>query len=85
MTPDVFLSAFAMVCSVPVVITAMVLISRQISQRRLSSNAAAQEELVRRLERIERTVDGTAVEVERLAEANRFVAKLLAEKSETPH
>jgi len=34
-----------------------------------------------RLERIEQVVEVTAVEVERLAEANRFLAKLLAERT----
>jgi len=32
------------------------------------------------LARIEQTVEVTAVEVERIAEANRFIAKLLAER-----
>ena len=36
--------------------------------------------LVERLERIEMMVETTAVEVERIAEANRFVAKLLADR-----
>ena len=38
----------------------------------------------RRLERIEQAVETTAVEVERLAESNRFLTKLLAEKSSAP-
>ena len=84
MPPEVFLTAFAMVCTVPVLITGMVLLYRHASQRRVSSNAADSGELLRRLERIEQTVDSTAIEVERLAESNRFVAKLLTEKSETP-
>jgi len=82
MPPDVFLTALAMFCSVPVLITGMVLVSRYFSQRRLTSNAQTSEDVMRHLERIEQTVDATALEVERLAEANRFVAKLLAEKSE---
>lgn len=35
-----------------------------------------------RLERIENTVEATALEVERIAEANRFMAKLLAESKQ---
>jgi hypothetical protein len=42
------------------------------------------DEVLRRLERIEQIVDTTAIEVERLAESNRFVAKLLAQRTETP-
>jgi hypothetical protein len=38
-------------------------------------------EVLDRLENIEHTVESTAIEVERLAEANRFMAKLLAERS----
>jgi hypothetical protein len=34
-----------------------------------------------RLERIEQTVDVTAVEVERISEANRFMSKLLADRA----
>ena len=36
--------------------------------------------MAERLERIEMMVETTAVEVERIAEANRFVAKLLADR-----
>ncbi|MEK7401788.1 MAG: hypothetical protein AABZ80_05435, partial [Gemmatimonadota bacterium] len=75
MTPYMFLGGFAMVCSVPVLIAAMVLISRHISQRRLSLSATERDEIVRRLDRIELGVDAAMVEIERVAEANRFVAK----------
>ncbi len=40
--------------------------------------------LAERLDRIENAVETTALEVERIAEANRFMAKLLAERSTTP-
>jgi hypothetical protein len=43
---------------------------------------AVQRRDARRLERIEQTVDATAIEVERLGESNRFVAKLLADKTD---
>lgn len=80
MPPYMFLSGLAIVCSVPVLITAMLLISRHISQRRRSLGAADSADIVRRLERIEQSVEASAVEVERLAESNRFVARLLTEK-----
>lgn len=69
-------------CSTAVVITAMMLISRHISQRRLSSQALPNDEIASRLERIEQTVETTAIEVERLAESSRFVTKLLAGKTD---
>lgn len=68
-------------CGSAVLITAMLLISRHISLRRLSSQALPNAEIVSRLERIEQTVETTAIEVERLAESSRFVTKLLADKT----
>lgn len=38
-------------------------------------------ELLERLDRIEAAVETTALEVERISEANRFMAKLLADRS----
>jgi hypothetical protein len=37
-----------------------------------------------RLERIEMIVEATAIEVERISEANRFMAKLIAERTGAP-
>ena len=74
----------AVFCSAAVLLTAMKLISQHLAQRRVSSSSAPNDEVLRRLERIEQIVDTVAVEVERLAETNRFVTKLLAEKPGTP-
>jgi hypothetical protein len=38
--------------------------------------------LEQRMERIEQSIDAVAVEVERVSESQRFVTKLLAERSE---
>jgi hypothetical protein len=43
---------------------------------------ASADGLTDRLERIEQTVEATAIEVERISEANRFMAKLLADRAE---
>ena len=48
------------------------------------SLAVSTSELRERLERIESAVEATALEVERVSEANRFVAKLLADRSSVP-
>jgi hypothetical protein len=80
MPPIIFLAGI--MCGSAVVITAMLLISRHISQRRLSSQALPNAEIVARLERIEQTVETTAIEVERLSESSRFVTKLLVGKAE---
>lgn len=84
--PQIYLviPVIGMLCGTAVLLTVMRLISDHFSQRRLSSTAAPNDEIMQRLERIEQIVDTTAIEVERLAESNRFVAKLLAEKSGTP-
>ncbi len=78
--PPIIPLAFV-VCTTTVVITAMALISRHISQRRISPRTMSDDEIARRLERIEQIVESTAIEVERVAESNRFVAKLLADKT----
>jgi hypothetical protein len=69
-------------CGSAVLITAMLLISRHISLRRLSSQALPNAEITARLERIEQTVETTAIEVERLAESSRYMTKLLARETD---
>jgi hypothetical protein len=80
MPPIIFLAGI--MCSTAVAITAMLLISRHISLRRLSSRSIPNDEIAARLERIEQIVETTAIEVERLAESSRFVTKLLAGDAE---
>ena len=45
---------------------------------------APTDDLAERLARIESTVEATALEVERVAEANRFIAKFLSERVAPP-
>jgi hypothetical protein len=63
---------------------AIVAISRIFSQRlelkRDRRSERDDNDLVDRLHRIEVAVEATALEVERISEANRFMAKLLAER-----
>ena len=82
MPPIIFLAGI--MCGSAVLITAMLLISRHISLRRLSSQSLPSADIVARLERIEQTVEATAIEVERLSESSRFVTKLLAGKADAP-
>ena len=77
--PIIFLAAI--MCGSAIIITAIAAISRAVTQRQRAATNLPNEEVLRRLERIEQSVEVTAVEVERLAEANRFLTKLLAEKS----
>lgn len=69
-------------CGSAVIISVIATVSRAVTerQRRVATNVP-NDEVLRRLERIEQAVEVTAIEVERLAEANRFLTKLLAEKS----
>jgi hypothetical protein len=46
--------------------------------------ASCQPAIRTRLDQLQQSVDAIAVEVERIAEAQRFSAKLLAERGETP-
>ena len=78
--PPIIILAVIM-CGTVVVVSAMAVVSRYISQRPFVGRSLTDEEIARRLERIEQAVDATAIEVERLAESTRFVAKLLAERS----
>ena len=80
MTPPIIYLA-AILGSAAVLITAINAIARLISQRRTASLTLSSEEIANRLERIEQVVEATATEVERLGEASRFVAKLLADKT----
>ena len=50
-------------------------------ERLMRTPPAELADLTARLERIENAVETTALEVERIAEANRFMAKLLAESN----
>ena len=53
--------------------------------RRLSSTPTPAPSLDdRRLERLEQAVDTIAIEVERISESQRFIAKLLDERSHEP-
>lgn len=51
-----------------------------IYRRRPALKEGTLEEVAARLSRIEQAVDATAVEVERISEAQRFTTKLLVEK-----
>ena len=72
----------AIICGTALSISAMGFVSRYLAQRRLARlETSSRDEIAQRLERIEQGMDAIATEVERLGETNRFVAKLLAEKT----
>lgn len=76
------LQALVIVCGTTAFIASLRILRRYLElkhERRVPKNTAA---LSDRFERIELIVEATAVEVERISEANRFMSsKLLAERS----
>ena len=69
-------------CFTGIVLTAL----KRKGQQALPSREVVQrlDEIVDRLTRLENSFDSTAIEVERISEAQRFTARVLAERSVTP-
>ena len=76
--------AVLFVCGTVGFVASLRFLRRVVELRHERAVAASTTELRERLERIESGVEATALEVERVAEANRFVAKLLAERTSVP-
>ena len=74
-------SFFAMIAVIALGIPIIRAISRRWERGPLPATPPSPE-LVARLERIEQAVEAVAVEVERIAEAQRFSAKLMAEQAQ---
>jgi hypothetical protein len=81
MSEHVFLQAFSMLLGTIAFVASAWVVRRYLELRQERRVPIALEGLQERLERIENTVDSTAIEVERISEGNRFVAKLLAERA----
>ena len=75
--PAIMVPIFAVSFGIPFVVAPL---ARAISKRIEKGAAAPDPALQERLASIERNVDVIAVEVEKLAEGQRFVTKLLAER-----
>ena len=75
------LIAFSMVCGSVVLLGGLWFLRHVLELRHEQRVPFALEGLQARLERIEQTVEATAVEVERISEANRFMSKLLADRA----
>ena len=72
------ITGIVMVLGLPIVIVQ----ARKLWMRDSTSAAQASPETDHRLERIEQAIDAMAVEVERIAEGQRFVTKLLADRGQ---
>lgn len=85
MSEIVFLRALEMVIGTIAFLASMRFVQRFLELKHERRIPVATDGLQERLERIESVVEATAVEVERIAEANRFMAKLLADRVGPPH
>lgn len=85
MSDILVLQVVVLVCSTAVCVAALPFLRRYLELRHERRVPRSMEGLSERLDRIEGIVEATAVEVERIAEANRFMSKLLAERSGPPN
>jgi hypothetical protein len=79
MSEILLFQAILFVCGTTAFVASLRFIRRFLELRHERSLLSPPDGVSERLERIEMAVESTALEVERIAEANRFVAKLLAD------
>jgi hypothetical protein len=73
--------AILFVCGTTAFVASLRFLRRYLELRHERSLSAPTMGLPERLDRIEVAVEATALEVERISEANRFIAKLLADRA----
>jgi hypothetical protein len=81
MSEEVFLAALGIVFGSFVVMSIARIGRAYFENRGRETPPAFRSDLEERLRRIEAVVESTALEVERIAESNRFMSKLLAERA----
>jgi hypothetical protein len=74
------LQVVVLLCATTVVLGVLRLVRRSEELRHLKAQSQPRDMLQERLDRMELSIDTMAVEIERISESNRFVAKLLAER-----
>jgi hypothetical protein len=82
MSEATFLTALSIVFGTFALLGSFRFLSRWLEIRQKGRSSLQLEGLQERLDKIEATVETTALEVERMSEANRFIAKLLSERGE---
>ena len=80
MSETVFLYTITLMCGTGAFLTCVRFLRRFLELKHERRAPIEIDGLQERLERIELAVESTAVEVERISEANRFMAKLLADR-----
>jgi len=83
MSEAMFFQALTLVCATVAFLGSLQFLRRYLELKHERRVPVAFDGLQAHLERIEGVVEATAIEVERIAEANRFMAKLLAERAGT--
>jgi hypothetical protein len=84
MSDILVLQVVVIVCGTGAFVASLRFLHRYLALKQEHRDSTSTDRLSERLERIELTVETTAVEVERIAEANRFMSKLLADRSAPP-
>jgi hypothetical protein len=85
MSEPVFIAALSLACGTVALLGFLRFFLRVLELRQERRGPVAVDGLHERLGRIELAVESTAIEVERISEANRFMAKLLADRAGTPN
>src|SRR5215210_6864378 len=85
MSGSVFLAALGLVFGTFAFLGSLRFILRFLELKHQRRASIASDGVQERLERIEIAVESTAVEVERISEAQRFMAKLLSDRGGTPN
>lgn len=80
MSEETFLMALTIVFGTFAFLGSLRFLSRWLELRQNRRPAMLPDGLQERLDKIEATVESTALEIERMSEANRFMAKLLSER-----
>ena len=85
MSPDLFFATAVLLCGTAVVFASLRFYRRVLELKHERRTPIAVDDLQERLHRIELAVESTAIEVERISEANRFIARLLADRPGAVH
>ena len=83
MSEEIFIKTWMLVLGTIAFVATLSFIKRYLELRYEKRPPVAIDGLQHRLERIESAVEATAVEVERISEAHRFMAKLLTDRGST--
>ena len=82
MSEETFLAALGMFCGTIFAVSALVFINRLLERRHERTLRAPPTADPARMDRMERAIDATALEVERVSEASRYLVKLLSNRGD---